>query len=312
MLELVKRYRWPLLLLIAGALCYRLFFYADGTASRQAASQGIERFPYPTDRLTESSSDYIIAEVQTGRIDLALELVRLRRDCLGEVEGADACNELIRQRIQGLPGKDKARLLEIFDQYLAFENKMRQNPPENFASLGYAEKYKLMRKARRDFFGDDTAKLIFGVEEARIALQEEQQKFNTAEYSRLPVEERLKQYEARKKEILGPYYQTQLEREPPDLKYGTELMLHQVDMAKLPESERLRITHDLRVKYFGPAQAEKIDQEEKIQNQATSEANAKMDQFLAAEKEYIRNNPTLSPEARLAGVENLRKSILGQ
>jgi hypothetical protein len=85
-----------------------------------------------------------------------------------------------------------------------------------------------------------------------------------------------------------------------------------LDLAKIPETERAKITHDLRVKYFGQAQADKIDQEEKIQNQATSETNAKMDQFLAAEKEYIRNNPTLSPEARLAGVENLRKSILGQ
>jgi hypothetical protein len=214
--------------------------------------------------------------------------------------------------IQGLPGKDKARLLELFDQYLVFENKMRQNATQNFAGLSYAEKYKLMRKARRDFFGEETAKLIFGVEEARVALQEEQQRFNTPEYSRLPIEERLKQYEARKKEILGPYYQAHLDREPPDLKYGTELMLQQGDLAKIPETERAKITHDLRVKYFGQAQADKIDQEEKIQNQAASETNAKMDQFLAAEKEYIRNNPTLSPEARLAGVENLRKSILGQ
>jgi hypothetical protein len=29
----------------------------------------------------------------------------------------------------------------------------------------------------------------------------------------------------RKKEILGPYFQATLEREPPDIKYGTELML---------------------------------------------------------------------------------------
>lgn len=312
MLDLIKRYRWPLLILIAGALCYRLFFYGDSSGRNASSGHGIERFPYPTDRLVESSSDYILSEVQVGRIDLALELVRLRRDCVDELDGADACNERIRQMIQGLPGKDKARLLEIFDQYLSFENKMRQNATQNFAGLSYAEKYKLMKKARRDFFGEETAKLIFGVEEARISLQEEQQKFNTPEYTRLPIEERLKQYEMRKKEILGPYYQTQLEREPPDLKYGTELMLQQSDMARLPETERAKITHDLRVKYFGAAQAEKIDQEEKIQNQATADANAKMDQFLAAEKEYTKNNPHLSPEARLAGIENLRKSILGQ
>lgn len=313
MVAFLKRYRWPILIIIAGALCYRLFFYGDNAARNLAASQGIDRFPYPTDRLGESSGDYVIAEIQAGRIDLALELVRLRRDCVtDEIEGAEACNERIRQLIQNLPGKDKHRILEIFDQYLQFETKMKQNAPENFARLSYAEKYKLLKKYRRDYFGEENAKLIFGVEEARIALQEEQQKFNLPEYSRLPVSERLKLFEERKKEILGPYYQTHIEREPADFKYGNELMLQQSDLLKMPETERSRVTHELRAKYFGQAQADKQDNEEKQQNQAASEANAKMDQFLAAEREYIRNNPTLSTEARLAGIENLRKSILGQ
>lgn len=310
-MEFLKRYRVPLVLVAAAILVYRLFFYSAEKPAAKNASQGIERFPYPTDRLSESHSDYILADVQAGRIDLALELVKLRRDCAGEVDEA-GCNERIRKLIQGLPGKDKQRLIEIFDQYLQFETKMRQNPPENFAKLSYPEKYKLMKKARREFFGEDTAKLIFGVEEARIALQEEQSKFNTPEYTHLPADERLRMYEEKKKEILGAYYQSTIEREPADIKYGTDMMLRQSDFAKMPESERSRAQSELRVKYFGAAQAQQMEQEEKQALAATSEAVGKMDQFLAAERDYIQKNPGLSDEQRRAGVEDLRKKILGK
>lgn len=311
MIEILKRYRVPLFLVVVAIIIYRLFFYGQNAPAGKAQTAGIERFPYPTDRLSESHSDYILAEVQAGRIDLALELVRLRRDCAGEVD-EQGCNERIRKMIQNLPGKDKQRLGEIFEQYLQFEAKMRQNLPENFASLSNQEKYRLMKKARRDFFGEDTAKLIFGVEEARVALTEEQAKFNSPEYANLPVEERLRLYEERKKEILGGYHQAHIEREPADIKYGTDLMLHQSDLAKMPESERKRVESELRVKYFGAAQAQKMEQEEKQLSQQDSEAIAKMDQFLAAEREYLKNNPNLSEEQRRSGVEDLRKRIIGK
>lgn len=310
-MEFLKRYRIPLFLLIAAVLVYRLFFYSTDKSPNQNKSTGIERFPYPTDRLSESHSDYILAEVQAGRIDLALELIRLRRDCAGEVD-EKGCNERIRQLILGLPGKDKQRLLEIFEQYLQFESKMRQTPPENFARLSYVEKYKLMKKARREFFGEETARLVFGLEEARIALQEEQSKFGTPEYVQLPVDERLRLYEDRKKEILGPYFQSTIEREPADIKYGTDLMLHQSDFAKIPESERTRLQSEMRVKYFGAAQAQKMEQEEKLAIQGDSEALGKMDQFLSAEREYIQKNQGLTDEQRRTGVEDLRKKILGR
>lgn len=310
-MEFLKRYRIPLIALIAAILVYRLFFYSTEKPVGKNISTGIERFPYPTDRLSESHSDYILADIQAGRIDLALELVKLRRDCAGEVD-EEGCNERIRKLIQNLPGKDKQRLIEIFDQYLQFEAKMRQSVPENFSKLSYPEKYKLMKKARREFFGEDTAKLIFGVEEARIALQEEQSRFNAPEYTNLPAEERLRMYEEKKKEILGQYYQSTIEREPADIKYGTDMMLRQSDFAKMPETERSRIQSEMRVKYFGAAQAQKMEQEEKQALQADSEALGKMDQFLAAEREYIQKNPGLTDEARRNGIEDLRKKILGQ
>ena len=310
-MEFLKRYRFVLIGLVAAIIVYRLFFFSTEKPAGKNASTGIERFPYPTDRLAESHSDYILADVQAGRIDLALELVKLRRDCAGELD-EQACNEHIRKLILGLPGKDKQRLIEIFDQYLQFEAKMRQSVPENFSKLSYPEKYKLMKKARREFFGEDTAKLIFGVEEARIALQEEQGKFNTPEYANLPTEERLRMYEEKKKEILGQYYQSTIEREPADIKYGTDIMLRQSDFAKMPESERSRVQSEMRVKYFGAAQAQQMEQEEKQALQASSETIGKMDQFLAAERDYIQKNPGLSEEQRRAGVEDLRKKILGK
>lgn len=310
-MEFLKRYRIPLVLVAAAILAYRLLFYSTEKPAAKNASQGIERFPYPTDRLSESHSDYILADVQAGRIDLALELVKLRRDCAGEVDEA-GCNEQIRKLIMNLPGKDKQRLIEIFDQYLQFEAKMRQSVSENYGKLSYPEKYKLMKKARREFFGEDTAKLIFGVEEARIALQEEQSKFNTPEYTNLPSEERLRLYEEKKKEILGTYYQSTIEREPADIKYGTDLMLRQNDFAKMPESERTRVQSELRVKYFGAAHAQQMEQEEKQALAATSETVGKMDQFLSAERDYIQKNPGLTDEQRRAGIEDLRKKILGK
>lgn len=310
-MEFLKRYRIPLFTIIAAVLVYRLFFYSTEKAPNQNKSTGIERFPYPTDRLSESHSDYILADVQAGRIDLALELVKLRRDCAGEVD-EQGCNERIRKLIQNLPGKDKQRLLELFEQYLQFETKMRQNVPENFGKLSYPEKYKLMKKARRDFFGEDNAKLLFGLEEARIALQEEQSKFGTPEYVNLPTEERLRMYDEKKKEILGQYFQSTIEREPADIKYGTDMMLRQSDFARMPETERSRVQSEMRVKYFGAAQAQKMEQDEKQALQADSEALGKMDQFLAAEREYIQKNPGLTEDQRRNGIEDLRKRILNK
>lgn len=295
--------------MLAAVVAYRLLLGGGSGVPAGAAAPGIERFPYPTDRLAETRSEYILNEVQAGKIDLALELVRLRRDCAGELDEA-ACNEKIRKLIQDLPGKDKHRLLELFEQYLQFETKMRQSLPENFSRLSDAEKYKLMKKARRDFFGEETARMIFGLEEARVALQEEQGRFNSSEYMNLPLPERLRLYAERKKEILGPYYQSTLEREPPDIKYGTELMLTQPDFSRLSEAERGRIVSELRVKHFGEVQAARMEQEEKLSAQANSEAIAKMDQFLAAEKEYLKNNPSLSEEERRAGIEELRRRML--
>jgi lipase chaperone LimK len=308
----MKKYLLPLSIIITAILIYFIFIKDDTSRNKKQSAQGIERFPYPTDRLAESQADYVMADVQVGRIDLAIELVKLRRDCAGETDEA-GCNERIKQLIQRLPGKDKQKLLEIFDQYLAFEAKMRQGSlPENYAQLTDQEKYKLVKKARRDFFGEDTARLIFGVEEARVALQEEQAKFASPEYANLPVEERLRLFTERKKEILGPYYQTTLEREPADIKFGTELMLHQTDMAKMPEAERLRTTQELRVKHFGEQMANRMAEDEARQNQAFAETNAKMDQFLAAEKAYLDKNPNLSDDQRRAGIEELRKKILSK
>ena len=307
----MKKYLAPILIIITAILVYFIFIKGEDPKTKKQAAQGIERFPYPTDRLAESQADYIMADIQVGRIDLAIELVKLRRDCAGETDEA-GCNERIKQLIHRLPGKDKQKLLDIFDQYLQFEAKTRQNLPENFASLSQVEKYQLMKKARRDFFGEDTARLIFGLEEARIALQEEQVKFNSPEYTRLPVEERMRLYAERKKEILGPYYQTTLEREPADMKYGTELQLHQTEMAKMSEAERNKATQELRVKYFGEQMANRMAEDEARHNKAFAEGNAKMDQFLAAEREYLNKNQNLTEEQRRAGIEDIRKRILGK
>jgi len=305
--RIVKKYRFLLIAIIAGALCYRLFFYGDEAKQAAAEKQGAERFPYPTDNLKESHSENILPEIESGRIDLALELIKLRQDCGVET---DACHDSIRELINDLPAKDKARLLEIYDKYLQFEKKMRDNPPANFANLDNVAKYKLMKKARRDFFGEETAKLIFGFEEARIALQEEQQKLNSPEYANLPLPARMKLFDEKKKEILGNYHQTALEREPSDIKYGTELMFSQQELARMSDADRAKATHDLRVKHFGQAQADRITHQEQVEAQAFAESNSKMDQFLTAEKEFNKANAGLSDDARLAAIEELRKRIL--
>jgi hypothetical protein len=309
MIEKLRTYKWPI---FAGVLIFLGYLWYSQSSLRHTpnAAAGIERFPYPTDRIQESRNEYILADVQSGKVDLALELVRLRRDCAGELD-EQACNDHIRKLIAGLSARDNQRLLEIFEQYLQFETKMRASIPENFARLSDREKYALMKKARRDFFGEETARLIFGVEEARIALQEEQAKFAAPEYANLPAHERLQLYEDRKKEIMGTYYQSTIEREPPDIKFGTEMMLQQTELAKMPEAERKRTVSEMRVKYFGAVQAARMDHEEKVQTAALSESLGKMDQFLAAEKDYLKNNPGLSDEARRAGVEDLRRRILG-
>jgi hypothetical protein len=79
-----------------------------------------------------------------------------------------------------------------------------------------------------------------------------------------------------------------------------------------PKVERTRALAELRVKHFGPVEAQRLEQQEKQALRADSEALAKMDQFLAAEKEYLRNNPAQGDAERQAAIEELRRKYLGQ
>jgi hypothetical protein len=107
-MEILKRYRWSLLMVVVALLGYRLFF-RDSAGRANKAAVGIERFPYPTDRLQESQGEYILKEIQEGKIDLS----PWSSCACGAIVPASSmrqqCHDKIRQLIQDLPGKDKGK-----------------------------------------------------------------------------------------------------------------------------------------------------------------------------------------------------------
>ncbi|MCB1175309.1 MAG: hypothetical protein KDK39_17165 [Leptospiraceae bacterium] len=250
------------------------------------------------------SYDQIINQARSGQISLVSELWRLRRKCPRDMERYE-CNSLLRQYImERFAEPDNKKLANLLVQYLKYEEEMTRLNLSNDLTL--EERYAAIREKRREFFGDETAQLIFGLEESKHDLGRSVEEFKK-DTANLSGDARMAAYEKLRREALGDYYDAVVAREPGFDKYNMELELRSHDLGKLDGAEKESATRDIRVKYFGEQGAKRMSA---VDDMLAKEAKAEAD-LPGLESEFIKNNPDLSGDKLEAALLDLRTRQLG-
>lgn len=290
--------------LAAGVLLFQAGM--DRSGERAGLHQGA---PYATDELEPGESGTVLAAVRAGKISLPHELTRFRAKC-SEPENGEKCDAEIRAYLEEFAEPDRSELVRLFKAFRSFENEMRAfgaASPE-LARLTPEEKYALLKKKRREILGADAADLLFGLEEANHDYQKLIHQISSGEFASMLPDDRLRSLEKSRRRIFGAYYETLTERETSDSRLGLELLVRETDVAQLPAGERGRIVHALRVKYLGEERALKIKAAEETEQNRTASQNARLEKFLALEKE-IQSQISMSDEERRNRVEAARRDI---
>ncbi|TGK39253.1 hypothetical protein EHQ12_02785 [Leptospira gomenensis] len=250
------------------------------------------------------SFDELIRFASTGEVNLVSELWALRRQC-PENSGFEQCNEIIRAFIADhYSGKDAEYLMKLFSGYLKYETVMREYElPEK---LSRAEKYELVKKKRREYFSENDAKLVFGMEEAEESFRDSLGGF-LKETETLSGDKRMERYEEFRKNVYGQYYNTLQKREPKFNTYETEMFLREKELEKMNLSDKTGKTRSIREKYFGKDGADRIDAVyREIEEREKKEKSSQNE-----EAEWIRKNSNVKGEAREKALMEIRIRNLG-
>ncbi|ABJ77052.1 lipase secretion chaperone [Leptospira borgpetersenii] len=202
------------------------------------------------------SFDELLRYASTGEVNLVSELWALRRECPEDLI-YEQCNEVIRAFIADhYSGKEVEYLMNLFSSYLKYEITMREF--EFSDDLSNAEKYELIKKKRREFFSDNDAQLIFGLEEAEETYRNSLGGF-LIDTESLNGEQRIQKYEEFRKNVYGRYYNTVKKRESKYNTYETEMFLREDELEGMSLSDRNNKTKYMREKYFGRDGADRMD-----------------------------------------------------
>ncbi|WP_078125811.1 lipase secretion chaperone [Leptospira alexanderi] len=202
------------------------------------------------------SFDELLRYASTGEVNLVSELWALRRECPEDLI-YEQCNEVIRAFIADhYSGKEVEYLMNLFSSYLKYEITMREF--ELSDELSNAEKYELIKKKRREFFSDNDAQLIFGLEEAEETYRNSLGGF-LSDTESLNGEQRMQRYEEFRKNVYGQYYNTVKKRESKYNTYETEMFLREDELERMSSSDRNNKTNHIREKYFGKDGVDRVD-----------------------------------------------------
>ncbi|EMF92215.1 hypothetical protein LEP1GSC005_0326 [Leptospira santarosai str. ST188] len=194
------------------------------------------------------SFDELLRYASTGEINLVSELWALRKECPEDLI-REQCNEVIRAFIADhYSGKEVEYLMNLFSNYLKYETTMREF--EFSDKLNNVEKYDLIKKKRREFFSDNDAQLIFGLEEAEQTYRDSLGGF-LIDTESLSGEQRMQRYEEFRKNVYGQYYNTVKKKESKYAVYETEMFLRENELERMSLSDRNDKTKHIREKYFG-------------------------------------------------------------
>ncbi|TGK26262.1 hypothetical protein EHQ05_10895 [Leptospira yasudae] len=251
------------------------------------------------------SFDDLLQYATTGEVNLVSELWGLRRQCPENVV-YEQCNEIIRAFIADhYSGKDAEYLMKLFSGYLRYETTMREF--ELSDKLTRAEKYELVKKKRREFFSENDAKLIFGMEEAEETYRDSLGGF-LKDTESLNGDQRMQKYEEYRKNVYGQYYNTVKTREPKYNTYETEMYLRDKELTKMSSSDRNSKTRSIREKYFGKDGADRMDAVYK----EIEEREKKEKQTQNEEADWAQKNSNVKGEAREKALMEIRIKNLGK
>ncbi|MBL8021400.1 MAG: lipase [Leptospirales bacterium] len=246
-----------------------------------------------------------IDQLKNGKVNFVWELWAMRAECKEDMT-PDACDASILKFIdERYTSPEREKLKELFTKYFKYEATMRETAIPS--DLSFVEKYNLVKKKRREILGNDDAELVFGMEESQVEFLDVGPKLIAATKN-LSGDERVKQYNALKKNTLGSYYDAVVAREDKYQNYETEIELRNADLMKLPEAERRSRTLALQEQYFGKEAAEKI-----AQAQAEEAAEQKkLADYQAKEKEFLAQNASLNDAQKKEKLLELRIQMLGK
>ena len=248
------------------------------------------------------SFEKLMEMVRTGRINLVSELWRLRRKCPPAMSRYD-CNIRIKQFVLSRykpPGNE--RLADLLLKYLRYEEIMSTFQIDE---KDPRKRYEIIKRKRRELFGTEDAKLMFGFQEATSEFQSRAKEFVQSTKD-MQGDRRIERYEALRREVYGDYYAAAVESEPKFTRYDTEVNLREVDLRNLSDDKRSQAVAALRTKYFGQAGAERMA---KVDRDVAEEAGAEK-KYRDAEKQLAGED--LNAAQREARLQQLRVQHFGK
>jgi hypothetical protein len=207
--------------------------------------------------------DEFMDGIRSGKRNFVWEIWALRKNC-SKNSSLEDCNQNILEMIEknnNYSSEAKEELKRIFTSYFRYENEIR-----NYGNLkskkNFSKKYNALKMKRREFFTEDDARLVFGMEESQVDFIDASANF-IKKNKKLTGTEKVLKYDTLKKEKYGAYYDAQIKREDRYQNYQTELDLMQSDLKNLPENGKAQKIRSILEKHFGKKEAERIFREAK-------------------------------------------------
>ncbi len=255
-----------------------------------------------------SSIDYndFVSKLKSGEVSFVWELWAMRAKC-DEAMSADQCDASILAYIEKhYSSPEKEKMLSLFKKYFQYEAEMRETDLGG-ARNNFNDRYDIIKKKRREILGKEDAELMFGMEEAQVDFAALGQRQINASKN-LSGDERVKQYDALKKQTYGQYYDAIVKREDKFQNYSIEMSLREQDLAKLSDADRAQRVAALQEQYFGKDAAAAIA---KAQAESAAEQK-KLDDYEAKQKDFLAQNASLPEAEKQEKLKALRVQMLGE
>ncbi|MCW7469929.1 lipase secretion chaperone [Leptospira kanakyensis] len=246
----------------------------------------------------------LLDELKSGKINFVWEVWALRRKCKAGYT-PDQCNATIIAYIEAeYESPDKEKVKDLFLSYFRYEEEYRKW--EQPTDLSFVELYEKIKAKRRDVLGEK-AELIFGMEESQVSFLEGTQNF-IKQSANLPAEQRVKQFEDLKKKTYGTYYDSLVSREDKFDHYQMEMSLRDKEFNNISDpKEKEKYLNRIETKYFGKERAANLA-EERAKESKFQESISK---YESKEKEFLRENASLSPSEKEKKLKEIRIQFLG-
>lgn len=250
-------------------------------------------------------------DIKSGKRNFVWEIWALRKKCPKNYT-FDQCNNHILSVIEKkFSSPEKEELKRIFSSYFKYEMEMREIGLEKPQGT-FSERYAETKRKRREIFGEEDAKLVFGMEEAKIDFSEAASNFLKEGSKKLTGKEKVEKYNALKREIYGDYYDAMVSREDKFQNYQTEMNFMEEDFKNLSEEERTNRMRAIQIKHFGKEEVERMLAEAKKEEDLRLERENKIKSYETKEQEFLSQNKDLSSEEIEEKLKEIRVEMLGE